>query len=58
MLRARWSKSKWIINFPTGKDTGPRLRNSVAKCFTIDALNFLYIIEGALKEEDLKIEHK
>ena len=58
MLRARWSRSKWIINFPTGKDTGPRLRNSVAKCFTIDASRFLYIIADALKEEDLKIEHK
>ena len=58
MLRARWSKSKWIINLPTGKDTGPRLRNSVAKCFTIDASSFLYIIEGALKEKDLKIQHK
>ena len=37
MLRARGSRSKWIVNFPTGEDTGPRLRNSVAECFTIDA---------------------
>ena len=58
MLRARWSKSKWIIDVPTGEDTGLRLRNSVAKCFTIDASRFLYIIADALKEEDLKIEHK
>ena len=58
MLRTRWSRSKWIINFPTGEDTGPRLRNSVAKWFTIDASRFLYIIADALKEEDLKIEHK
>ena len=55
---ARWSRSKWIINFPTGEDTSPRLRNSVAKCFTIDASRFLYIIADALKEENLKIEHK
>ena len=58
ILIARWSRSKWIINYPTGEDTGPRLRNSVAKCFTIDASRFLYIIADALKEEDLKIEHK
>ena len=40
MLRARWSRSKWIINFRTGEDTGPRLRNSAAECFTIDASSF------------------
>ena len=37
MLRARRSRSKWIIIFRTGEDTGQRLRNSVAECFTIDA---------------------
>ena len=58
MLRARWSRSKWIINYPIGEDTGQRLRNSVAKCFTIDAPRFLYIITDALNEEDPKIEHK
>ena len=45
-------------NFPIENDSGQRLRNSVAKCFTIDASRFLYIIADALKEEDLKIEHK
>ena len=55
MLRARWSRSKWIINFPAGEDIGPRLRNSVAECFTIDASSFLNIIADAKKEEDLKI---
>ena len=44
MLMARWSRSKCVINFPTGEETGPRLGNSVAECFSI--------------EEDLKIEHK
>ena len=44
--------------FPDRGDTGPRLRNSVAKCFIIDASRFPYIIADALKEEDLKIEHK
>jgi len=58
MLRARWSRSKWSINFPAGEYIGPRLRNSVAECFTIDASSFLYIITDAKKEEDLKIEHK
>ena len=47
MLRARCSRSKWIINFPTGEDTGPRLRNSVAECFTADASSYLYIIADA-----------
>ena len=37
MLRARRSRSKWIIIFRTGEDTGQRLRNSVAESFTIDA---------------------
>ena len=37
MLRARRSRSKWIIFFWTGEDTGQRLRNSVTECFTIDA---------------------
>ena len=37
MLRARRLRSKWIIIFRTGEDTGQRLRNSVADCFTIDA---------------------
>ena len=40
MLRDRWSRSKWIINFRTEEDTGPRLRNSAAECFTIDASSF------------------
>ena len=44
MLRSRGSRSKWIINFPMGEDTGPRLRNSIAECFTIDASSYLYII--------------
>ena len=35
------------MNFPTGEDTGPRLRNSVAECVTINAASFLYIIEDA-----------
>ena len=47
MFRARWSRSEWIINFPTGEDTGPTLRNSVAECFTIDAASFLNIIADA-----------
>ena len=47
MLRARWSRSKWIINFPTGEDTGPRLKSSVPECFNIDASSFLYIIAEA-----------
>ena len=47
ILRARWSRSKWIINFPIGEDTGPRHRNSVAECFTIDASSYLYIIADA-----------
>ena len=51
-------KGLWIINFRTGEDTGPRLRNSAAECFTIDASSFLYIIADAQHEEDLKIEHK
>ena len=54
MLRVRWSRSKWIINFLTREDTGQRLRNSLAECFTIDASSFLYIIADAWKEEDLK----
>jgi len=37
MLRARRSRSKWIIIFRTGEDTGQRLRNSVAESFIIDA---------------------
>ena len=37
MLRVRWSRSKWIINFLTREVTGQRLRNSVAECITIDA---------------------
>ena len=47
MLRARWSRSMWIINIPTGENTGPRLGNSVAECFTINASSFLYIIADA-----------
>ena len=37
MLRARRSRSKWIIIYWTWEDTGQRLRNSVAECFTIYA---------------------
>ena len=40
MLDPRWSRSKWIINFSTGEDTGQRLRNSEAECYT--TLNFFY----------------
>ena len=43
MLRARRSRSKWIIIFLTGEDTGQRLRNSVVECFTIDAF-FDYLL--------------
>ena len=46
-LRARWSRSKWIINFPAEEDSGRRLRNSVAECLTIDASSFLNIIADA-----------
>ena len=58
MLNPRWSRSKWIINFSTGEDTGQRLRNSEAECYTIDASSLLYVIADAYKAEDLKIEHK
>ena len=47
MLRARRSRSKWIIIFRTGEDTGQRLRNSEAECYTIDASSLLYIIADA-----------
>ena len=47
MLNPRWSRSKWIINFSTGEDTGQRLRNSEAECYTIDASSLLYIIADA-----------
>ena len=47
MLRARLPRSKWIINFQTGEDSGPRLKNSVAECFTADASSYLYIIADA-----------
>ena len=47
MLRARWSRDKWIINFPKREDTGPRLRNSMAECFSLDTSSFLYIIADA-----------
>ena len=56
MLNPRWSRSKWIFNFSTGEDTGQRLRNSEAECYTIDASCLRYIIADALKKEDLKIE--
>ena len=47
MLNPRWSRSKWIINFSTGEDTGQRLRNSEAECYTIDALSLLDVIADA-----------
>ena len=48
MSMPRRSRSKWIIDFPTGEDTGQRLRNSVSECFFIDdASSFLYIIADA-----------
>ena len=47
MVNPRWSRSKWIINFSTGEDTGLRLRNSEAVCYTIDASSLLYVIADA-----------
>ena len=47
MLNPRWSRSKWIINFSTGEDTGQRLRNSEAECYTIDTSSLLYVIADA-----------
>ena len=44
MLNPRWSR---IINFSTGEDTGSRLRNSDAECYTIDASSLLYVIADA-----------
>ena len=40
MLKARWSRSKWIINFRTGEDAGPRLRNSAAEYFNVSPSPF------------------
>ena len=34
-------------NFPIENDSGQRLRNSVAECFSIDASSFLYSIADA-----------
>ena len=50
MLRAEWSRSKWITNFPTGEDAGQRLRNE-AEYLTVDKfhINVEYIIADAWK---------
>ena len=42
MLRADWSRSKWIINFPTGVEAGQRLRNE-EKYLTVDVTSFLLL---------------
>ena len=40
MLMAKWSRRKWILNFPTGEDAGQRLRTELVEFVTVDASKF------------------